>query len=200
MNKIFDWSNMYHSGLLFLSFWVSRTRFVGWGGLKMPKCELGKTLYLFQKISVCFRRLALDCCRLTSTFGFIMSEIVVFVCTSFRSPLIDWVEVLRPRQPIRVMSSRSLYLTTLVMCIVFRQKLTTLFLNQRKGENRRRKYLIKNVAGPGGDRTRDLQITSRTRVRLSHRGRLRSTLNPSTGSSLQWLLFFLTALFDNPLK
>ena len=27
----------------------------------------------------------------------------------------------------------------------------------------------KNVAGPGGDRTRDLLITSRTRIRLSHR-------------------------------
>ena len=59
---------------------------------------------------------------------------------------IDWVEVLQPHQLIRVMSSQSVYLTTLflgrlsplrgwpVLCMFFRQKLTTALLESVEGK------------------------------------------------------------------
>ena len=88
--------------------------------------------------------------------------------------------------------SRSVNLTTLYLGSHFCKPLTRTYalsfvrnwpphwpalLESAKGENDRRKKvhdqsLRKNVAGPGGDRTRNLLITGRACTRLSHRGRL----------------------------
>ena len=61
------------------------------------------------------------------------------------------------------------------MCTFFRQKLKSAPLQLAKGREWPLKIFYdqstrKNVVGPGGDRTRDLPITSRTRIRLNHWG------------------------------
>ena len=88
------------------------------------------------------------------------------------------------------MSSRSLYLTMLFLgrlsplsvnpylWTFFGQKLATALLESAEGRERRNKtfhdqYPRKNVTGTGWDRTCDPLITSRTRIRLSHGGRLK---------------------------
>ena len=63
-----------------------------------------------------------------------------------------------------------------VLFTFFHLKLTTALLESTEGRECPKKifhdqYLRKNVAGPVEDRTRDLLITSRTRIRLSLRGR-----------------------------
>ena len=70
----------------------------------------------------------------------------------------DWAEILRPSQPIRVMSSWSVYLTTLFPGQVWSSKQLTCicehsfarnwqlpFLDQQKGENDHRKYFMINL-------------------------------------------------------
>ena len=84
--------------------------------------------------------------------------------------------------PLRSCRARSVYLTTFFpgMFIPLSRLTSTCthsfarnwqlpFLNRRKGENDRRKHFMinlqkKNVAGLGGDRPRDLLITSRTQL------------------------------------
>ena len=96
------------------------------------------------------------------------------------------VKVLQPSQPIRVMSSQSVYQNKLFMeqALSFKQ-LTSIcayffirnrqlpFLNQQKGEDDCRKYfrinLMKECCRTGVDRTHNL-TTSRTSIQLSHRG------------------------------
>ena len=97
------------------------------------------------------------------------------------------VEVLWPSQPNGVMSSAVSFprhtllaklspLSIYQYCAHFFARNRQLpFLNQRKGENIRRKYFIiksprKNVADLGGGQTRDLLASSRTCIQLSHRG------------------------------
>ena len=90
------------------------------------------------------------------------------------------VEVLRPSQPIRVMSSRSLYQTAFFLGRFsqtdnFCQNLTTALLESAEGGEWPQKIfcdhaLLKNVARSSGDWTWDLLITSRTHIQLSHEG------------------------------
>ena len=86
-----------------------------------------------------------------------------------------------PVNPKGLCRARSVYLTTLFswaglvflavnlyLCPLFRQKFTAALLESTEGREWPQR---KNAAGLGVDRTRDLLITSRTRIRLSHQGR-----------------------------
>ena len=73
------------------------------------------------------------------------------------SPELSWIEVLPPSQPIRAMSSRSVYLTTLYLTGLSSKLLNSTcahsftrnwqlpFLNQQKGENDCRIYFMINL-------------------------------------------------------
>ena len=93
-----------------------------------------------------------------------------------------------PVNPMGSCRARSVYLTTHllgrlsplsglpVLCTFFRQKLTTALLESAEGREWPQKIFHdqsprKNVADLSGGRTRDLLVSSRTRIQLSHRGR-----------------------------
>ena len=90
-----------------------------------------------------------------------------------------------PVNTIKVMLSWSVYITTLfldklsplrTLCPLFCQKLTNALLDSMEGRELPQKvyqdkFTRKNVAGRGGDQTRDLLIAIQKRIHLNLRGR-----------------------------
>ena len=106
---------------------------------------------------------------------------VLFYVLTFYSPANG------PVNPLGSCRARSVYLSTLslgrfsplsgepVLCSLSPETDNCPSWIRGKGENARRmvwSISMKECCRPGGDRTRNLLITSRTRIQLSHRGRL----------------------------
>ena len=109
-----------------------------------------------------------------------------------------------PVNPMGSSGARSVYLTTCLLGRLspllavnqycahsFARNWQLPFLNQQKGENDCRKYFNyqspqKNVADLGGGRTRNLLVSSRTRIQLSHRGRHHYSFTESLDPAVEY--------------